>query len=41
MGCDVAACITILDRQEGGAEAFAVAGISLRPLILRSDITGE
>ena len=41
MGCDVAACITILDRQEGGAEAFAAAGISLRPLILRSDITGE
>jgi orotate phosphoribosyltransferase len=41
MGCDVVACITILDRQEGGAEAFAAAGISLRPLILRSDITGE
>ena len=41
MGCDVAACITILDRQEGGADAFAAAGISLRPLILRSDITGE
>ena len=41
MGCDVAACITILDREEGGAEAFAEAGIDLRALILKSDVTGE
>lgn len=41
MGCDVAACITILDREEGGAQAFADAGVDLRPLIVRSDVTGE
>ena len=41
MGCDVAACITILDREEGGAEAFAKAGIDLRALILKSDVAGE
>jgi len=41
MGCDVAACITILDREEGGQDAFQSAGISLHPLILRSDVTGE
>jgi len=37
----VVACITILDRQEGGIDAFNQAGISLIPLLLRSDITGE
>jgi len=41
MGCDVAACITILDRQEGGADAFRDAGVDLRPLILRSDVAGD
>ena len=41
MGCEVAACITILDREEGGAEAFEEAGIPLIPLTLKSDITGE
>ena len=41
MGCDVAACITILDREEGGADAFSEAGIDLRPLILRSDVAGD
>ena len=41
MGCDVAACITILDRQEGGADAFREAAIDLRPLILRSDVAGD
>ena len=41
LGCDVAACITILDREEGGQDAFRSAGIGLRPLILRSDVTGE
>ena len=38
MGCDVASCITILDRQEGGSEAFQEAGITLTPLTLKSDI---
>lgn len=35
---DVAAVITILDREEGGAEAFAEAGIELRALLTMSDI---
>ena len=38
MGCDVASCITILDRQEGGTEAFQEAGITLTPLTLKSEI---
>jgi len=38
MGCDVVSCITILDRQEGGLEAFQEAGIPLIPLTLKSDI---
>ena len=38
MGCDVASCITILDRQEGGSEAFQEAGIILSPLTLKSEI---
>ena len=38
MGCDVATCITILDRQEGGSDAFREAGISLTPLTLKSEI---
>jgi len=41
MGCEVAACITILDREEGGQDAFDSAGITLVPLIVRSDVTGE
>jgi orotate phosphoribosyltransferase len=41
IGCEVVACITILDRQEGGAEAFENAGVLLLPLLVRSDITGE
>ncbi|MCH1511663.1 MAG: orotate phosphoribosyltransferase [Candidatus Thalassarchaeaceae archaeon] len=41
MGCEVAACITILDREEGGQDAFESAGIALVPLIVRSDVTGE
>ena len=40
MGCEVAACITILDREEGGAQAFEEADIELRPLILKSDVAG-
>ncbi|MBU38178.1 MAG: orotate phosphoribosyltransferase [Euryarchaeota archaeon] len=38
MGCDVASCITILDRQEGGSEAFEEAGITLTPLTVKSEI---
>ena len=38
MGCDVVCCITILDRQEGGMEAFEKAGIALVPLAVKSDI---
>jgi len=41
MGCEVVACITILDRQEGGADAFEEANVLLLPLLVRSDITGE
>jgi orotate phosphoribosyltransferase len=33
--------VTILDREEGGMEAFKSAGIKLIPLILRSDVTGD
>ena len=38
MGCDVVGCITILDRQEGGVEAFSEAGIPLYPLTTLADI---
>ena len=38
--CDVVGVISILDRQEGGAEAFAEAGIAFESLLVRSDITG-
>ncbi|MBL20706.1 MAG: orotate phosphoribosyltransferase [Euryarchaeota archaeon] len=40
MGCIVTACITILDREEGGVEAFEKRGIPLIPLFKKSDITG-
>ena len=40
MGCELVACITILDREEGGAEAFEEAGIILLPLTVKSDIVG-
>lgn len=39
MGCDVASCITILDRQEGGLDTFQEAGITLTPLTLKSEIS--
>ena len=39
MGCEVASCITILDRQEGGLDAFQEAGITLTPLTLKSEIS--
>ena len=40
LGCEISACITILDREEGGIEAFEEAGIKLLPLTLKSDIVG-
>jgi orotate phosphoribosyltransferase len=40
MGCEVAACITILDREEGALEAFGEIGIELIPLLAKSDVTG-
>ena len=41
IGCEVIACITILDRQEGGITAFEQADVLLVPLLVRSDVTGE
>ena len=41
IGCKVVACITILDRQEGGINAFDQANVLLVPLLVRSDVTGE
>ena len=38
--CDVVGVISILDRQEGGTDAFAAAGIPFESLLMRSDITG-
>jgi orotate phosphoribosyltransferase len=37
MGCKVIACISIVDREEGGSEAFTAAGIPLIPLTTLSD----
>ncbi len=37
--CKVIAVISILDREEGGVEAFAEAGIPLESILSRSDIT--
>ena len=37
--CEVVAVISILDRQEGGKEAFAEAGIQFESLLVRSDIS--
>ncbi|HIF45429.1 MAG TPA: orotate phosphoribosyltransferase [Candidatus Poseidoniales archaeon] len=38
--CKVVAVISILDREEGGKEAFEAAGIRFESLLVRSDITG-
>ena len=38
--CEVVAVISILDRQEGGREAFEDAGIAFESLLVRSDISG-
>lgn len=37
--CNVIAVISILDREEGGIEAFAEAGIPFESILSRSDIT--
>jgi orotate phosphoribosyltransferase len=37
--CKVIAVISILDREEGGVEAFAAAGIPFESILSRSDIT--
>ncbi len=37
IGCEVVACISIVDREEGGSEAFEGAGIPLIPLSTLSD----
>ena len=37
MGCEVIACISIVDREEGGREAFNAAGIPLIPLTSMKD----
>ena len=38
--CKVVAVISILDREEGGKEAFEAAGIPFESLLVRSDISG-
>jgi len=38
IGCQVVGCITILDREEGGEDAFGDAEIPLHPLLRLSDI---
>ena len=38
--CKVVAVISILDREEGGKEAFEEAGIPFESLLVRSDISG-
>ncbi len=38
--CKVVAVISILDREEGGKEAFENAGIPFESLLVRSDISG-
>jgi len=38
--CEVVAVISILDREEGGKEAFEEAGIPFESLLSRSDISG-
>lgn len=38
--CEVVAVISILDREEGGKEAFEEAGIPFESLLVRSDISG-
>jgi len=39
-GCEVAQVITVVDRQKGGAELYAKAGIPFEALITLDEITG-
>ena len=39
-GCEVALVITVVDRQKGGAELYAKAGIPFEAVITLQDITG-
>lgn len=39
-GAEVVRVITIVDRQEGAADAFKAAGLELHPLLTMSDFTG-
>ena len=41
MGCVVVGCISIVDREEGGAEAFENAGIPLIPLTSLRNYSAE
>ena len=38
--CEVVGVLSILDREEGGREAFTAAGIPFESLLVRSDVTG-
>jgi|TARA_B110000495_G_C23005717_1_gene594122 orotate phosphoribosyltransferase len=39
--CKVVAVISIVDREEGAAEAFAAAGIHFESIMTRSDVAGQ
>jgi orotate phosphoribosyltransferase len=38
LGADIGSAVCVIDRQEGGAEALAAAGIGLRALLTRADL---
>lgn len=40
-GCTVEKVITVVDRQQGGAELYAAEGIAFEALVKLSDITGD
>ncbi len=40
-GCEVARVLTVVDRQKGGAELYAEAGIPFETLVTLDDITGD
>jgi len=39
-GLEVRNAVCVVDREEGGAEALAAAGVRLRPLFLASEVAG-
>lgn len=41
VGCEVVAALTIVDREAGGREALAAAGVELVSLLRRSDLTSS